>query len=87
MIFYNSCVNTPTGIKPIGIFYWSAILPKNENFRLAQSSLKTADNIPFKLSEADFQQRTQFLGTERHADILRITCSNGTAYTPYTNEN
>lgn len=58
MIFYNSLVNTPTSIKPIGIFYWSAILSKSENFRLAQPSLKTADNIPFKLSEADFQQRT-----------------------------
>lgn len=63
MIFYNSLVNTPTGIKQVRIFYWS-ILPKKENFRLAlkmrilYSSLKTADNIPFKLSEADFQQRT-----------------------------
>lgn len=87
MIFYNSLVNTPTGIKQIGIFYWSAILPKNENFRLAQSLPKTPDNISFKLSETDFQQRTQFLGTERYADILRITCSNGTLYTPYTSEN
>lgn len=41
-ISYNSLVNTntPTGIKQIRTVYWSALLPRNENFRLVQSSLK-----------------------------------------------